>query len=113
MAKNGKVDPCSANHTNCNITYFLIKFSGYIAYEMQFNILYGFIRLFIYEYLIFTFISGVFFAKFPKYREKWRKHSFLVGTSGASCWRYVRNLVIIGVKIRASKIKGSGFDVSL
>ena len=60
MAKNGKVDPCSANHTNCNITYFLIKFSGYIAYEMQFNILYGFIRLFIYEYLIFTFISGVF-----------------------------------------------------
>ena len=60
MAKNGKIDLGSANHTNCNIRYFVIKFSGYIAYEMQFDILYCFIKPFIYEYLIFTFISGDF-----------------------------------------------------
>ena len=60
MAENGKIDLCSANHRNCNIGYFLIKFSGYIAYEMQFNILHCFIKQLIYEYLIFTFISGDF-----------------------------------------------------
>ena len=37
MAKNGKIDLCSANHRICNIRYVLIKFSGYIAYDMQFN----------------------------------------------------------------------------
>ena len=60
MAKNGKIDLCSANHRICNIRYFLIKFSGYIAYDMQFNFLYCFIKPFIYEYLIFTFISDDF-----------------------------------------------------
>ena len=60
MAKNGKIDLCSANHRICNIRYFLIKFSGYIAYDMQFNFLYCFIKPFIYEYLIFTFISDEF-----------------------------------------------------
>ena len=60
MAKNGKIDLCSANHRICNIRYFLIKFSGYIAYDMQFNFLYCFIKPFIYQYLIFTFISDEF-----------------------------------------------------
>ena len=50
-----------------HFTYFLIKFSGYIAYEMQFNILYGFIRLFIYEYL-HLFLA--FFCKIPKISGK-------------------------------------------
>ena len=35
--QNGKIDLCSANHRICNIRYVLIKFSGYIAYDMQFN----------------------------------------------------------------------------
>ena len=60
MAKNGKIDLCSANHRICNIRYFLIKFSGYIAYDMQFIFLYCFIKPFICEYLIFTFISDDF-----------------------------------------------------
>ena len=60
MGKNGKIDLCSANHRICNITYFLIKFSGYIAYDMQFNFLYCFIKPLIYQYLIFTFISDEF-----------------------------------------------------
>ena len=33
----GKINLCSANHRICNIRYVLIKFSGYIAYDMQFN----------------------------------------------------------------------------
>ena len=60
MAKNGKIDLCSANHRICNIRYYFIKFSGYIAYDMQFNFLYCFMKPFIYEYLIFTFISDEF-----------------------------------------------------
>ena len=113
MAKNGKIDLCSANHRICNIRYILIKFSGYIAYDMQFNFLYCFINPFIYEYLIFTFISDEFLRN-SQNMGKMAK-TLLLGEHvrrkllEISAW----NLVIIGIKIRASKIKGSGVDVSL
>ena len=66
MAKNGKIDLCSAIHRICNIRYFSIKLSWYIAYDMQFNFLYCFIKPFIYEYLIFTFISDDFLRNFSQ-----------------------------------------------
>ena len=85
MAKNGQIDLCSANHRICNIRYFLIKFSGYFAYGMQFNffvLLYQAIYLWISDIYIYFW---QIFAELPKYGGKWRKHSFLVSTSGASC----------------------------
>ena len=113
MTKNGKMDRCSANHRNCKMRYFLNKFSGYIIYEMPFDILYCFIKPFIYEYLIFTFICG----DFLRYSQNMGKNGENTPFGGhvrcklleISVW----NLVIIGIKIRASKIKGSGFVVSL
>ena len=56
MAKNGKIDPCSANHTNCNIRYFLIKFSGYIAYEMKLKFLVAIMAMIWY----YQFIESLF-----------------------------------------------------
>ena len=85
MAKNGQIDLCSANHRICNIRYFFIKFSGYFAYGMQFNffvLLYQAIYLWISDIYIYFW---QIFAELPKYGGKWRKHSFLVSTSGASC----------------------------
>ena len=113
MAKNGKIDLCSANHRISNIRYFLIKFSGYIAYNMQFHFCIALSsHLFMNIWYLHLFLTN--FCGISKIWGKMAK-TFLLGEHvrhkllEISAW----NLVIIGIKIRASKINGSGFDVSL
>ena len=109
IAKNGKIDLCSANYRICNIRYFLIKFSGYIAYDMQFHFLYCFVKPLIYEYLIFTFISDEFLRNSQNMGTNgentpswWARQAQVVWDICLKFGHYShQNKSIIGIEIRA------------